>query len=132
MSGDDALTLPRGLVEIAEVIGAAKAVALADVWGGVPTHIPHKPGPDHCFVPVIGLEAVCQLAAVWGGDKIKPPRGVFRHLKKRLILDLLGKASHRQIALRARVTTRYVEQLAADSRGIKTAEPPRQLSLIKD
>lgn len=132
MSGDDTLTLPRGLVEIAEVIGAAKAVALADKWGGIETYIPKTPGPDHCFVPVIGLDAVRQLAAVWPGQTINPPRGVFRHLKKRLILELLGQASHRQIALRARVTTRYVERLAADSRGVKTAVPPRQLSLIKD
>lgn len=103
-------TWPVGLRRLAEVIGPAAAVRLADTFGGIErVYIPKTVKIDHDFVGIIGLDLMEDLCGEFGGEHIDIPRGVFKDLKKTQILDASG--SHREVALRLGVSQRYVRQV---------------------
>lgn len=117
MAEDSAITSVQ-LRQVAEAIGAAAAVRLAERFGGVQTYIPKLPGAGHAFAPVIGVEAVRRLAEIWGGSHLELPRGCFGRLKKAEVLRLLEDGlSKRQAALKAGCTDRYVRRLANGDAG---------------
>lgn len=111
---DDIRTWPRGLKDIALLIGAKKASDLGDAVGGVETYIPKHPTPDHSLAEVVGLEALKVLAREYGGQTLVIPRGVHKNLKKAMILDAEG--SRKQVALRLGCTARYVQKVVNDAR----------------
>lgn len=112
---DQTNTWPVGLRRLAEVIGPAAAVRLADVFGGAEkVYIPKKARIDHDFTAIIGLDRMEALCAEFGGELIEIPRGVFRDLKKTQIMDADG--SNREVALRLKVTQRYVRRIRSQVR----------------
>ncbi|WP_316978031.1 hypothetical protein [Shumkonia mesophila] len=103
----DVRSWPVGLRRLAEIIGAAAAVALAEAFGGEEDwYIPKTAAVDHPFVAVIGLDRMEALSAAMGGTTIEIPRGVFRDLKKARILQATGTS--REIARGVGATQRYV------------------------
>lgn len=111
------------LRRVAEVIGAAATVRLAERFGGVQTYIPQAPGADHPWAPVIGLDAVRALAEHWPGTHLEIPRGAFGKLKKAEVLRLLEQGlSKRQAALQSGCTDRYVRRLVNGDAG-EQAQP---------
>ena len=108
-------TWPIGLRRLAEVIGPAAAVRLANVLGGVENvYIPKKARIDHEITAIIGLDRMEDLCAEFGGSQIEIPRGVFRDLKKTRIMDATG--SNRDVALRLGCTQRYVREIRSQVR----------------
>lgn len=111
---DDLRTWPIGLRRLAEIIGPAAAVRLAEIYGGTDSnHVPKKARRDHPWVQVIGLDKMELLCKAIGPSKIDIPRGTFRDLKKARIIGSDG--SSREIALRIGCTERYVRMVRADA-----------------
>jgi hypothetical protein len=107
---DDTRSWPIGLRRLAEVIGPAAAVRLAEAFGGEEDwYIPKTATVDHPFVAVIGLDRMEALSAAMGGTTIEIPRGVFRDLKKARILQATGTS--REIARGVGATQRYVRMV---------------------
>ena len=105
---------PQGLKDIARTASPEAARALAEAFGGVPIYIPKQPDGRCKLVPYIGLTALEQLAAVYGGEWIVVPRGERTGDKKKYVLDLLDDGfSFRETAIRAKVSLRYVAKLSA-------------------
>lgn len=114
-SSDQTHTWPVGLRRLAEVIGPAAAVRLADEFGGAEkVYIPKRARIDHDFTAVIGLDRMEALCAEFGGHRIDIPRGAFKDLKKTQIMDAEG--SNREVALRLGVTQRYVRRVRVEVR----------------
>lgn len=125
----DTTAWPIGLQRLAEVVGPAAAVRLAEAVGGVKTYIPQNEAADHPLARIIGREAWALLVATYGGDYIEPPRGVSGLKKSALLQNLHAPA--RQLALRHGVTERYVKKLRADTRA-SGGRKSRQPSLFGD
>lgn len=112
MTGDTR-SWPVGLRRLAEIVGPAAAVNLAESFGGIErVYIPKTARIDHPFVAVIGLDRMEALCQAFGGKHIDIPRGVYRDLKKAQIIEADG--SHRQVALRLGCTQRYVRRVRSD------------------
>ena len=78
---EDIRSWPVGLRRLAEVIGPAAAVRLAEAFGGTEDiYIPITANPSHSFTDIIGLDRLEALCAEFGGRKIEIPRGTFRDL----------------------------------------------------
>ncbi len=113
---DNPRTWPVGLRRLAEVIGPAAAVRLAEAFGGTEgNYIPMTAKIDHPFVAVIGLDRMEKLCEAFGGRDLDIPKGVFRDLKKSRILDARG--SSREVALRVGATQRYVRRVRNNAAG---------------
>lgn len=123
--GEDTATWPRGLKEIARLIGPKAAVALAERIGGVETYIPKNPGPDHYLAGIIGFDALVALGREFGGLHLLVPKGAYRDLKKVHVMNARG--SRRAVALAVGVTERYVYKvlsgLRPDEDEEETSEP---------
>lgn len=121
----DLRTWPIGLRRLAEVIGPAAAVRMADVYGGTESnYIPKHPRRDHPLVQLIGYDKLALLCATFGPGTIDIPRGTFRDLKKAKILESTG--SSRVIAQDVGCTERYVRMV----RNSVDHEDDRQASLF--
>ena len=108
----DTSTWPIGLRRIAEIIGPAAAVRLADAIGGTEdNYVPKQPTITHPFVPIIGLDRTELLARAFGGKRIDIPRGVYRESVKARIIDAGPQRPAREVALEARCTQRYVRMI---------------------
>lgn len=107
-------TWPRGLAEIARLIGPKLAVELGEAVGGVETYIPKHPTADHSLARVIGLDGLKALAREYGGNTIVIPRGVHRNLKKAAILGATG--SRKTVALALGCSARYVRKVANEAK----------------
>lgn len=109
----DTSTWPHGLVQLARIIGTELTLRLANIYGGVAGfYIPRVARPSHAWAELLGIEAWQRLCVAFGGQRIDVPSGAFRDLKKRVILDLRGQGlSYREIALRARASQRYVQDV---------------------
>jgi len=131
MANVDITDWPQGLVEIANIVGTELTLKLVDRYGGVEKYyIPklrNRVGLKHPWAEILGDEPWKALCKALGGQRINLPRGVYTHLKKRVILELAeDKAlSHRTIALRARATETYVRMVL---HGLDT--PSGQLDLF--
>jgi len=112
---DSTRSWPVGLRRLAIVIGPAAAVKLAEVLGGTENiYIPKTARIDHLLTSVIGLDRLEDLCSAFGGERIEIPRGTFKDLKKAQIIDAEG--SNRDVALRLRVTQRYVRRVRSELR----------------
>lgn len=107
-------TWPRGLADIAKLIGPKLAVELGEAVGGVETYIPKHPTGDHSLARVVGLDALKVLAKEYGGQTVVIPRGAHRNLKKAAILQ--AKGSRKKVALALGCTARYVQKVMNDAR----------------
>lgn len=116
-------TWPRGLREIAGIVGPRSALELADAYGGVPIYIPKQPTPGHVFAPLLEATVFAEVCTAYGGTWLTIPRGTHLDLKRTRVESLLGSMSHRRIALEVGVTERYVRKLA--NAGAK----PKQMEL---
>jgi hypothetical protein len=115
MSGDDTRTWPVGLRRLAELIGAAGAMRLAERFGGLENlYVPRQPRRNHPWVPLIGYDAMRRLCAEFGPGHIDIPKGSYRDLKKVQILDSAG--SNSQVAVRVKATQRYVRRVRSQHR----------------
>jgi hypothetical protein len=101
---------PKGLREIAQVIGEEAALILAGEIGGVSFYVPETPKEGHWLVDLIGLDVMGELCAVYGKDYITIPQGAFLDDKKGQIKRLWNTGDHskRQIAIKTKSTERYV------------------------
>lgn len=107
-------TWPRGLEEIADIIGPELTLRLAEAHGGVDKfYIPRSVATNHPWAETIGAEAWGKLCRAIGGQRINLPRGEHLALKKLQILELAESTdlSHRAIALRVRATEAYVRMV---------------------
>lgn len=115
MTEDATHSWPIGLRRLAEVIGPAAAVRLADAYGGVEDlRIPKTARPDHDLAKVLTRDEFEALCAAYGGERLDIPKGVYKDLKKTAIMDAAG--SNREVALRLKVTQRYVRRVRAEVR----------------
>lgn len=108
----DFSTWPKPLQELAEVIGPERALELAKARGGVDIYIPRKDSQKHLWARFLTPEEWERVRKVFGGSRFRLPRGTNVRLRKRLVLELAEQGlSHRQIAIQAGVTDRYVRRL---------------------
>lgn len=108
---------PQGLKDIALTASPEAARALAETFGGVPIYIPKSPDKNCKLVPYIGLNALEQLASIYGGEWIIVPRGSRAINKKQNVLDLLNDGlSFRETAIQAKVSLRYVAKISAHAK----------------
>jgi hypothetical protein len=121
---DDIRTWPIGLRRLAEVIGAAAAVRLADAFGGKENiRIPNVARVEHPFTAIIGLDLMEKLCSEFHGERIEIPRGVFKDLKKAQILGSTG--TNWEVASRVGCTQRYVRWVR------NSVEDTSQIDLFK-
>jgi len=103
----------KTLMEIAEVIGPAAALRLAEVAGGQDgIYVPHTPRPDHPWAAVLGPQVWADLCAAWGGGRISIPRNAMARSAKARMAGLKKQdLPHRAIARELGVTERYVRMV---------------------
>ena len=107
----DTSTWPSTLKYLASIIGAEATDRLAERFGGTQdVYIPAKPDASHPFVAVIGLDNMLKLSAVLAEREIYIPRGTFRDLKKKRILNA-APGTAKEIALEVGCTMRYVKKV---------------------
>lgn len=119
--------LPGVLAEIASVIGAGAALAIAARAGGTRTYLPARVNDGHWLVETVGREAADKLCAHFAidhrrGQRIDIPLfgGSYKQLQ-RLINERLDKleaegASSQQIARTTGITQRTVHRHRARRR----------------
>lgn len=108
---------------MADVIGPAAAVRLANTFGGTEdNYIPKTARLDHPFVPVIGKERFQSLCEEFGGERLDIPRGAFRRSKKAAILNAAETMPARELALRVGATQRYVRSVRSMTRDDKQGD----------
>lgn len=117
---------PKGLREIAQVIGEEATLILAGEIGGVSFYVPEKPKKDHWLVELVGIDVMGKLCAVYGKDYITVPQGAYLDDKKGQIKKLweIGEQSKRQIAIRTKSTERYVRLVINGHGGPKQGSLP--------
>lgn len=100
----------RTLLEIAEVVGPAAALRLAEAYGGQDgCYVPYTPHPDHPWASVLGPAAWTALCARWGGGRINIPRNAMAKSAKARMASLKAQGlSHRAMARELACTERYV------------------------
>lgn len=103
---------PIGLHRLAEVIGPASTVRLAEVYGGIRIYVRATPTVKDPIVQVIGIDKARLLAAEYGGRNLEIPRGAHKDLKKARIIDATGPS--RSVAQELGCTHRYVNKVRAD------------------
>ena len=104
---------PQSLRAIAEVIGPAEAVRLAEKVGGVmDVYIPRRPTRTHLYLQAIRNDSFDALCQAFGGQHLTIARGVYRHLKKDAIATTPG--STRQVAIAVGASQRYVKKVRAE------------------
>lgn len=112
--------LPEGLEEIAEAASLDAALKLAEAFGGSMVYLPHKAGPDHWLVRLVGRQDADRICKAFGGDKrnipFGPGNGVRSSTRRRLVKELESGASPRQAARRSGVTERTAWRVKAAMR----------------
>lgn len=73
MSETEAI-LPDSLQAIADIIGAAAALKVAERWGGTRLYIPAEPDEDHPLAALIGIEAARALGKTFAGERPEIPK----------------------------------------------------------
>lgn len=101
------------LQEIAEVVGVAPALRLADAFGGQEgCNVPKTPRPNHPWVEPLGWEGFAKLCAHYGGERISIPRNAFAKTVKARMMELKRQGhSHRAIARHLHCTERWVRMV---------------------
>lgn len=116
-------TWPRGLAEIARLIGPRLAMQLGEAVGGVETYIPKNVTPTHPLARLVGVDALAILAREFGGQTLVIPRGVHCKLKKAAILAATG--SRRSVALALGCSARYVRKVTNEAKPDAAGTPRR-------
>jgi hypothetical protein len=119
--------LSKQLDEIAEVVGAAAAIRLAESpYGGQEgCCVPHTPRPDHPWADILGMDAFQRLCRAMGGSRITIPRNALaRSVKARMGALKAQGLSHRAIARQLTCTERYVRMV------MNAGSDPRQGQLF--
>ena len=99
--------------EVAAVIGADAAAALAAAFCGRPVYVPRHPGADHPVAKIIGHEKAILLGNYFWATKLEFPVGI---AKRRAILDMKARGiGNREIAARLLVTDRFVRMVIAEA-----------------
>jgi len=101
------------LLDLAELIGDAAALRLAEVYGGQDSlYVPKRPRHDHSMANVLGPDAFDTLCWHYGGERIDVPRNANAETTKTRILQMDdGTASRNEIARRLGCTARYVRMV---------------------
>ncbi len=117
---------PKGLREIAQVIGEEATLILAGAIGGVSFYVPDSPKDKHWLVDLIGIDGMSKLCAVYGREYITIPQGAYLDDKKGQIKKLwqTRKYSKRQIAIQTGSTERYVRLVINGHGGPKQGSLP--------
>ena len=108
------------LPELASVIGKDAAETLCRAWGGMPKYLPHNPGPNHHWAPIIGMTALTRLAAYAGGWHVSLPN--LRRpedQKPRIMAMLEAGCPVPKIAAECLVSERWVRTIKAEQRQIQ-------------
>ena len=104
--------IPQGLLDIIELIGEEKAIALVTAFGGVPWYIPQSPTSSHVFLKLLNYDELQKICDVYAGTYLKMPVGDTAGKKKPKILACIRKGmTIRDTALACKCTSRYVEML---------------------
>ncbi len=116
-SADPFADWPDLLRELAQAIGAERALELARRFGGQDyVYVPEdaaKTRTTHAWCQVLTGDEWDAVVGLWGGSRITLPRGTFASGSKRRILELLEQGvAKRQIAVRVGVTQRHVRRVA--------------------
>lgn len=112
--------LPKGLRELAAIIGVGAALGIAQEYSGQRLYIPAKAHPRHQLVAIIGMESLRQLCAVYRGEEIEIPKidKALIQLKHRLLREMTQRrCSNREIARTLNYTERRVRQLKSELDG---------------
>lgn len=64
---------PAEIAWIADVIGTQATLRLIEAHGGTAIYVPHEVNQGSSLARSIGLEAARQMAAEWGGTRLKVP-----------------------------------------------------------
>jgi len=121
----DARALPHALEEIADIIGEAAALRLAQARGGTRVYIPHDPTPGCVLAQIVGLDAAHKLARLYAGDRPEIPQAA--RLKNKRARILREDGSQAAIARRVKCSERYVRMVKSH-----VAPDDRQADLFPD
>ncbi len=118
-------SLPQGLRELRNILGAEGAVLLARSFGGRNLYIPHQPRPGSLAFPILGPELLGRLSQTFGGMSINVPKpdAVFRQLTPQAIRQEREEgATAASLAARYGLTRRRILQIVAAARGAESVE----------
>ena len=123
---------PQGLVQMAEIIGQAAALELAEVFGGQRVYLPAKVTDGHPYLAVITRDMLAKICGSWlAGGWYELPRGPMRDSKGKDIRALIAAGhAYRAIARALKVSERHVERIAGEMRKEARAKGPQQFSLL--
>lgn len=109
--------LPKSLRDLAAVIGIGAALKVAAEYPGLCLYIPARAQPTHKLVPLIGLEKLAELCAVYRGEEIEVPKldKALMQIRHQLLRDMQARqCSNREIARALNYTERRVRQLKSE------------------
>lgn len=105
------------LPALQDCIGREIAEELCRKFGGRAPYVPTKPRKTHALAAVIGVPALMQLAARFGGNHVALPNLRRPDAAKAKVLELLEAGwKHSAIAEECGITERWVRTLAARKR----------------
>lgn len=103
--------------DLQDCIGKEKAEELCKRFGGLAPYLPARPRKTHALAAVIGIPALRQLAANFGGYHVALPNLRRPVSAKAKVWELLEQGwKHAAIAEECGVTERWVRTLAARKR----------------
>lgn len=114
------------MLEMAELIGPAATLRLIAAFGGGDLYVPMTMPDDHPIVQAIGLSAGQKLAEFYGRERLDLPVGnqALAAAGRQPVLAQVaaGKLSRQQAARQLGTSTRYVRQLLATPRIMRTTK----------
>lgn len=109
-----------------ELLGAEKAQAFIEQFGGACLYIPHKPARDHRIAQTVGLIGMATLCREYGGLNAEITNARQGKSKKTRIMELLEQGvSAAKVAACMGVSERYVYMVKKNYGLAKDAEFPR-------
>jgi len=110
--------LPKDLAAIAQEVGVAEAIRLAEAFGGTRLYVPREERlhEAHPIVEAIGLPAARKLARAFKTETFELPlaRAYLRRIKHRAMREAFASSSASTVARRFNTTRRSVFRVAAE------------------
>lgn len=127
LTGVDARLLPPQMRQLVAIIGLAQTLKLLEARGGTPLRIPKEPNRAEVLPEILSFEAVCQLAAALGGQKIDLPKcdKIVVQIRNLAIKSARNHKTAPQLAREYGLTRRHIINIA------KAAVDDRQADLFE-
>ncbi|GBL46460.1 hypothetical protein SFMTTN_2274 [Sulfuriferula multivorans] len=104
--------------DVCQLIGEEATAKLVTQYGGTRLYLPATIKPEHPLCQLLGQEIAQKLAGEFSGLSVEIPRGVKLLIRQRNTLIFADRAlgiSHRQLALKYRLTERSIREILNQS-----------------